>query len=82
VWSTLTGTDLTRTLMGRARVTNPSGAGLALSPRGRGRVRQLQEVGALPRARRRLIGIKIHKIGYKKHILFTDRNFGLYVFDI
>jgi hypothetical protein len=79
VWSTLTGMDLTRTLMGRERVTNPSGAGLALSPRGRGRVRQLQEVGALPRARRRLIGIKI---GYQKHILFTDRNFGLYVFDI
>ncbi|BCJ44488.1 hypothetical protein GCM10010168_13020 [Actinoplanes ianthinogenes] len=27
-------------------------------------------------------GRRTHKIGYTKHILFTDRSFGLHVFDI
>jgi hypothetical protein len=42
----------------------------------------LREVGAFREPGNDFLGVKIHKIGGKKYILVTDRNFGLYIFDI
>ena len=42
----------------------------------------LREVGAFREPGIDFLGVKIHKIGDKKYILVSDRNFGLYIFDI
>lgn len=42
----------------------------------------LQEVGAFREPGNDFLGVVIHKIGGKNYVLVTDRNFGLYVFDV
>lgn len=41
----------------------------------------LREVGAFREPGNDFAGVAIHKIGEKKYILVSDRNFGLYIFD-
>ena len=42
----------------------------------------LQEVGAYQEPGIDFLGVAVHKIGAKTYVLVTDRNFGLYVFDV
>ncbi|MFY1671057.1 hypothetical protein ACN27G_13960 [Plantactinospora sp. WMMB334] len=42
----------------------------------------LREVGAFREPGVDLLGVKVHKIGGKNYLLVTDRNFGLYIFDV
>ncbi|HUZ39592.1 MAG TPA: PA domain-containing protein [Streptosporangiaceae bacterium] len=53
--------------------------GLRVLSYGRG---GLQEVGAFCEPGNDFLGVEIHKIGEKNYVLVSDRNFGLYIFDV
>lgn len=42
----------------------------------------LREVGAFREPGNDFLGVTTHTIGDKNYVLVTDRNFGLYIFDI
>jgi len=42
----------------------------------------LQEIGAFRQPVNDLPGVIVQKIGGKNYILVTDRNYGLYLFDV
>jgi hypothetical protein len=42
----------------------------------------LQEVGAYREPGNDFLGVMTHKIGDKNYLLVSDRNYGLYIFDI